>query len=252
MSSVLVTGCSKGIGRAVAAELARRGHRVVATARRVETLADLDVAEHLALDVTDDASVTAAIEAAGPLDALVSNAGEIVVAPVETTPLAELSRLLEINTVGALGVAQAVLPAMRAQGSGRVVLMSSVSGRVATPMTGAYSATKWALEALAEALAVEVASFGVTVTLLQPGAVDSGLLDAPTTYLTPDDPYLPLAAGADLTGYMITVEEVAAATAEVIEIDDPPLRVPVGQSARYLLAARRAADETRPFMPAGA
>jgi len=252
MSSVLVTGCSKGIGRAVAAELARRGHRVIATARRVDTLADLDVARRLPLDVTDEASVRAAVaaaEAAGPLDALVSNAGELFLAPVETTPLVELRRLLDLNTVGALRVAQAVLPAMRLRGSGRVLFMSSSAGRVALPLAAAYAATKWALEALAESLALEVARFGVSVTLLEPGAVASGALDAPTTYLAPDDPYLPLASAVDLTGSMISVEEVARATADVVELDDPPLRVPIGDAARQLLAARRSADDTRPFLP---
>lgn len=250
MSSVLITGCSKGIGRATALELARRGHRVVATARRPETIADLPVALRLSMDVTDADSVNAAVDEAGDLDALVSNAGEIFLAPVETTPLTELTRLLELNTVGALRVAQAVLPGMRRRGSGRLLFMSSVSGRTALPMQAGYAASKWALEALAEALATEVRHFGITVSLLEPGAVSSGALDNPTVYLAVDDPYLPLAGQLSMDArHMIDVEEVAGAAADALSDPNPPLRIPVGDPARQVLAARRASDDTTPFLP---
>ena len=133
MASVLITGASRGIGRAIAVEFARRGHRVVATARDPRTLDDLPVAERLALDVTDDASVAAAIHAAGDVDVLISNAGVIFHAAVEAIPLAEFDRLLQQNTIGALRVAQAVLPQMRARGRGRLLFMSSVVGRIVLP-----------------------------------------------------------------------------------------------------------------------
>ncbi len=115
MSSVLITGASKGIGRATAAELARRGHRVIATAPDPSTLAGLAVDQRLALDVTNPDSVTSAVGEAGEVDVLVSNAGAIFVAAVEATPPEALARLLDINTIGALRVAQAVLPGMRAR-----------------------------------------------------------------------------------------------------------------------------------------
>jgi NAD(P)-dependent dehydrogenase (short-subunit alcohol dehydrogenase family) len=107
MSSVLITGANRGIGRAIATEFARHGHRVVATARDPRTLTDLDVGQRLALDVTDDASVAAAVAAAGDIDILIANAGVIFYAAVEATPLPELQRLLNLNTVGAIRVAQA-------------------------------------------------------------------------------------------------------------------------------------------------
>src|ERR1700744_304593 len=158
MSSVLITGASRGIGRAIATEFSRRGHRVVATARDPRTLADVDVSQRLALDVTDDSSGTAAVAAGGDIDVLVSNAGEIFYAAVEATPLPELQRLFTLNTVGALRIAQAVLPQMRGRGDGKLLFLSSVLGRVVLPPSAAYAATKWALESLVEALAIEVAA----------------------------------------------------------------------------------------------
>ncbi|OBA74523.1 short-chain dehydrogenase/reductase [Mycobacterium sp. 1554424.7] len=250
MSSVLITGASRGIGRAIATEFARRGHRVVATARDPRTLADLDVSERLALDVTDDASVTAAVAAAGQIDILISNAAEIVYASVEATPLAELQRLLSLNTVGAIRVAQAVLPQMRARGDGKLLFMSSVVGRVVLPPGAAYASSKWALEALVEALAIEVAPFGVQAALLEPGAVSSGALDDVTTYTVPDDPYAAILAGGGARAGMITPEQVAAEVADAAEKPQLPLRIPIGDAARALLAARRAAPDDVPFIPA--
>jgi len=162
---------------AITAEFARRGHRVVATARDTRTLEDFDVSQRLALDVTDDDSITAAIAAAGDIDVVIANAGVIFYAAVEATPLAELQRLFNLNTIGAIRLAQAVLPQMRARGDGKLMFMSSVLGRVVLPPSAAYAASKWALEALVEALAIEVAPFGVEATLLEPGAVSSGALD---------------------------------------------------------------------------
>src|ERR1700722_3298999 len=150
MASVLITGASKGIGRATAAEFARRGYRGGATARDPRSLGDLDVDQRLALDVTDAGSVAAAAGAAGQLDVLVSNSGVIFYAEVEATPADKFAELFDLNTVGALRVAQAVLPGMRARGHGRLLFMSSVVGRMVRPPGAAYAATKWALEALVE------------------------------------------------------------------------------------------------------
>ncbi len=250
MVAVLVTGASKGIGRATAAELARRGHRVIATARDPRTLTDLDVDQRLALDVTDQASVDAAVDAAGDIDVLVSNAGVVFRGAVEASPVTEIERLFTLNTAGAIRVAQAVLPRMRARRSGRLLFVSSVVGRVVFPGGGAYAASKWALEALVEALATEVRHFGIQAALLQPGAVSSGALDDVLVHTLPDDPYAPLFAQS--TGARdadITPEEVARAVADAVDTDPLPLRIPVGAPAAALLAARHAAPDDLPFLP---
>jgi NADP-dependent 3-hydroxy acid dehydrogenase YdfG len=133
MSSILITGASKGIGRATAAELARRGHRVVATARDPRTLDDLDVDQRLRVDATDQARVDAAIAQAGEIDVLISNAGAIFAAAVEASPTAEIERLYAQNTVGTIRVTQAVLPQMRKRHKGRLLFVSSIAGRTRFP-----------------------------------------------------------------------------------------------------------------------
>ncbi len=247
MSTVLVTGAGRGIGRAITEEFIRRGHRVIGTARNTDSLDGLDLAQRLALDVTDNASVRAAFEAAGDVDIVVINPAEIFYAAVEAIPLDELQRLFNLNTVGALRVAQAALPGMRARGDGKLLFMSSVLGRVVLPNGAAYAATKWALEALVESLAIEVAAFGVQTTLLEPGAVSSGALDNITTYTLPDDPYAALAGDEELRAAMITPEQVAVEIADAAEKPQLPLRLPIGDAARAVLAARRAAPDDVPF-----
>lgn len=249
MASVLITGASRGIGRAIAVELAARGHRVIATARGPETLADLPVDRRLRLDVTDQESVDQAVRDAGDVDALIGNAGETVRAPLESVPLGEVERLFRLNTLGALRVAQAVLPAMRERGSGRLVFVSSIQGRLVLPMIGAYGASKWALEALAETLAIEAGHFGVKVSVVQPGAVSSGGGERAKVFLSENDPYTPLyEALPSLRGELITPEDVAAAVADTIERPAPAFRVPVGAPAEKVLRARKEAPEDEPFL----
>src|SRR5581483_10227219 len=146
MARALITGCSTGIGRATAVELTKRGFEVVATARRPETLDDLDVAERLRLDV---------------VDVLVNNAGFEVSGPLERVPVDEVKRMFETNVFGALRMIQAVLPSMREKGGGTIVNVSSVAGRAVAPLGGAYSASKWALEALSEGLHIEMRHFNI-------------------------------------------------------------------------------------------
>lgn len=254
MASVLITGASRGIGRAVAVELAARGHRVVATARRPEDLDDLPVDQRLRLDVTDQESVDEAVREAGEIDVLVSNAGATIRAPLESVPMSEVEALFQLNAFGPLRVVQGVLPAMRERGAGRLVFVSSIQGRLVVPIIGPYAASKWAMEAFAETLAVEAGHFGVRVSILQPSTVSSGGAERAKSFFGENDPYTPLFKQfGPLRGTSIfepvTPEEVAAAVADTIEQPDPPLRVPVGAPARTALEARKAAPEDAPFVP---
>jgi NAD(P)-dependent dehydrogenase (short-subunit alcohol dehydrogenase family) len=174
---VLVTGCSSGIGKATAQALVAAGHTVYATARRPSTLADLEAAgaRTLALDVTDEDSMKAAvatIEAEhGAVGALVNNAGYGVYGPVEEVPMEDVRREFETNVFGLGRMTQLVLPGMRAAGRGRIVNVSSMGGRLVYPTGGWYHASKYAVEAMSDALRVEVKPFGISVVLVEPGLI---------------------------------------------------------------------------------
>jgi NAD(P)-dependent dehydrogenase (short-subunit alcohol dehydrogenase family) len=248
MARVLITGCSSGFGRATAVELKKRGFDVVATARRPETLEDLDVDLRLALDVTDDSSVTAAVAAAGTVDVVVNNAGIGVSGPVELVPLTEVRRLFETNFFGAVRMMQAVLPAMRARRSGTIVNVSSVSGKVAAPLSGFYAGSKFALEAVSEAMHFEMGHFGIRVVMIEPGYFKTNMSDAGVRYGTDGPPFDELAKATEqmtaALGRNVAPgpEVVAMAIADAIESPDS-LRVPVGTDAEMVLGARAAMDD---------
>jgi NAD(P)-dependent dehydrogenase (short-subunit alcohol dehydrogenase family) len=183
--AVLVTGATAGIGLDAAAAFARRGHHVFATGRNVPALADLRALgekerwhlETLPLDVIDAASIAAAASrvdestAGRGLDVLVNNAGYATVGPLAELSIDAVRRQFETNVFGALAVTQAFLPSMFRRRKGRIVNVSSVSGRIPAPMLGAYHASKYALEALSDALRMELAAFGIDVVLVEPGTI---------------------------------------------------------------------------------
>jgi len=176
---VLITGCSSGIGRALAEEFVRTGRRVVATARNVETVASVAGPRVLTtrLDVTqaDDIERVMAevLDWAGRIDIVVNNAGLGLIGPMAEVDLADLRRQFETNVVGPVALIQAVVPQFVAQGSGRIVNIGSVSGVTATPFAGAYCGSKAALHLLSDALRMELAPFGIQVITVQPGAIAS-------------------------------------------------------------------------------
>lgn len=181
MPSVLVTGASRGIGRAVATSLARSGWTVWAGVRRPEDAEELRAAvpgdrmRPLQLDLRDQDQIAALPEVLdGHLDAVVNNAGIVVAGPVEALDLDELRTQLDVNVVAQVAVTQAVLPLLRA-GRGRVVFIGSVSGRVSTPFMGAYAASKFALEAVADSLRMELRPWRIPVALIEPGSIDTDL-----------------------------------------------------------------------------
>jgi NAD(P)-dependent dehydrogenase (short-subunit alcohol dehydrogenase family) len=175
--AVLITGCSTGIGRAAAEHLAARGWNVYATARKPESIADLAAkgCKTLALDVCDDASMRAAVagieRAEGAVGVLINNAGYGQEGAFEEVPMAEVRRQFETNVFGLVTMTKLVLPGMRRQGWGKIVNLSSMGGRMTLPGGGYYHATKYAVEALSDALRFEVRGFGIDVTLIEPGAI---------------------------------------------------------------------------------
>jgi NAD(P)-dependent dehydrogenase (short-subunit alcohol dehydrogenase family) len=180
MPSVLVTGAARGIGRATVLRLAAAGWEVIAGVRQERDADELLRAAPggvatVPLDITDAGQV-AALDQRLPerLDALVNNAGVVVGGPVEAVPPDELRRQLEVNVIGQAAVTQAVLPRLRAS-QGRIVFMSSLSGRVSTPLMGAYAASKFALEGMADALRMELAPWGIRVVIVEPAQTDTDL-----------------------------------------------------------------------------
>ena len=257
--TVLITGCSSGLGLETAVELAGRGWQVVASMRdparrtalddrtRAAGLEPLDV---IPLDVTDAESAQQGVKAAleltgGRLDALVSNAGTASGGAFEDTDENEWRRVLDTNLLGTLRLTQLVLPVMRQQRSGRLVLVSSDSARYGNPGLSLYCASKWALEGWAESIAYEVEPFGVRVTLVEPGNYDTAIW-ATTPRITPP--------GSAYTGLSTIVErfveekhlpqsrnprEVAQAVARVLAARRPAFRVPVGPDAKVAAVLAR-------------
>jgi len=210
--SILITGATSGIGRDAALRLAGAGHLVLAGGRRRDALAGLAAEsrgriEPLVLDVTEPASVEAARElverrtGGRGLDVLVNNAGYALPGPLEALAEADLRRLFDTNLFGLLAVTRAFLPAMRERGLGRVVNVGSIMGRVAMPLLGAYNASKHAVAAVTDTLRMELAPFGVSVVLVEPGALRTGFaaraLAGLDPYRDPGSPYAAALAGTD-------------------------------------------------------
>jgi NAD(P)-dependent dehydrogenase (short-subunit alcohol dehydrogenase family) len=181
---VLITGCSTGIGRATAELLADQGRVVYATARRAEAIEDLAArgCRTLALDVTDEDSMRAAVAAVeeehGAVGALVNNAGYSQTGAVESVALDAIRRQFETNVFGLVRMCQLVLPAMRARRAGRIVNVGSMGGKLTFPGGGIYHATKYAVEAISDALRFEVGGFGVDVVLIEPGLIRTNFATA--------------------------------------------------------------------------
>ncbi|MCU1430195.1 MAG: short-chain dehydrogenase/reductase [Actinomycetia bacterium] len=249
MARILITGCSTGIGRASAVELTKRGHDVIATARRPETLDDLDVVRRIRLDVDDDESVRDAVAAAGVVDVLVNNAGWEVSAPVESAPIEAVRAMFETNYFGALRMIQAVVPQMRERAAGVIVNVSSIAGRVASPFGGFYAGTKFALEALSEAMHYELRHFGIRTALIEPGVIETSFGSNIRHFAKDVAPYDALDAqwsGATdrlRTGEAPGGELVAATIADAIDTPSTPLRNPVGEDAQLIVSVRASLDD---------
>lgn len=249
----LITGASRGFGRIWAEAALKRGDRVTATARRQEDVEDLkkkfgDAVLPLGLDVTHAEQVSDAVQQAyqhfGRLDVLVNNAGYSLFAAVEEASDEQIRNLFDANYLGMVRVLRAALPLLRKQGSGHILGVSSGLGITTLPLIGFYCATKWAVEALHEALAEEVKAFGIRVTLVEPGAyaTDFGksgqIADTLEPYAELRKQFLTRLAGLERG----EPEATAAAILKLVDADNPPLRFGLGNS---ILPRARAAYAER-------
>jgi NAD(P)-dependent dehydrogenase (short-subunit alcohol dehydrogenase family) len=252
--TVLITGCSSGIGEATARRLVRAGWKVVATARRPETLADLAAAgcATLGIDVVDLPTLPAVVARIaaehGPIGVLINNAGYSQSGVLETLPIALIREQFEANVFGLLRLTQLVLPAMRGQRWGKIVNISSMGGELTLPGGGAYHASKHAVEALSDVLRFEVAGFGIDVIVIQPGLVRSRFFETAVSSMDPPlkGPYAGLerrVASATASGGGSRLAGSAADVARVIEkaitARRPRPRYKVTPAAHVMIGLRR-------------
>jgi len=254
---VLITGASRGFGQAAALKCAERGHTVIATMRNPErdgaalTTRFPSIALYR-LDVTDDALVRAVVadveRAFGRIDVLVNNAGYGLYGPVEEVTDEEVMRQFDTNVFGQIRLIRAVLPVMRRAGGGKIINVSSLSGRIVGPLMGLYAASKHAVEAISEALRYEVARWNVQVTILEPGMYRSDWqttnLDVCARVRAGESAYQAsveraLAAFRALAATRPGSDAVAVAIADIVDLQQPlPVRWPVGEDTYRTLAAR--------------
>jgi NAD(P)-dependent dehydrogenase (short-subunit alcohol dehydrogenase family) len=249
---VFITGCSTGIGRALAVEYAAQGHRVFATARKPETLADIGGAniDLLALDVNSTESIAAAVgavmEKAGRIDSLVNNAGYGQMGPILDVTAEQVRAQFETNIVGAIAMMQAVAPQMIAQKRGRIVNVGSVSGILTTPFAGIYCASKAALHSISEAARMELAPFGIEIVIVQPGGVRSQFGETAAVHVITKEnsPYQRFATGIadrarasqhDATPAEIVAKQIVEASTR----DTAPAIVRVGHGGNLYPALKR-------------
>ena len=247
----LITGSSRGMGRALSEAVLQAGHRLVATAREPAQLADLaqrygDSIRAVALDVTDpaaaQAAVRVAVEAFGGLDVVVNNAGYGNVNSVEDTELDEFRRQIETNLFGTIIVTKAAIPLMREQGSGHIIQFSSVGGRIGAPGRAPYSAAKWGVEGFTEVLAREMALVGVKVTIIEPGGFRTDFAGTSTVLEEGRPEY------DDVVGAVARMQReyngrqpgdparAAQVILKVAAMEHPPLRLPLGSDAVAAIA----------------
>jgi NAD(P)-dependent dehydrogenase (short-subunit alcohol dehydrogenase family) len=259
MHTWFITGASRGLGRAITLAALARGDQVVATARDVAPLAQVPPGEGtllaLPLDVTDQRQIDQALDVAvsrfGGIDVLVNNAGFGLLGAVEEVPAAEVRAVFETNVFGLLDVTRTVLPVLRRQRRGHIIMMSSVGGFSGIPGWGIYNATKFAVEGAAEALAGELAPLGIKVTIAEPGGFRTDFLSKTslTTTGTVIEDYATTAgrtradAAASHGNQSGDPDKLAGAVVNLVDIPNPPLRLVLGAAA--LARSERKLDQAR-------
>lgn len=245
--TAVVTGASSGIGRATAHALRAKGYRVIGTSRNADTIAEsakVAGVEYRSLDLTDIAAIDRFAADLGPVDVLVNNAGESQSGPMEDLPMDAIERLFTLNVFGPVRLTQLVLPGMRARGYGRVVMVGSMLASFPLAFRSSYVSTKAAIKGFADAARLETAPFGVWLTTVEPGSINTGIGSRRTKYLADDSPY-----AADFQTVIdalernesrgIAADPVAAIIVKTIESDRPKALYAVGSNAGQVFLLKR-------------
>lgn len=244
--TALVTGASSGIGQATAATLAARGYRVLGTGRNPAAAPPLPGVEFLALDLADEDSIEALAPRLAGVDVLVNNAGESQSGPFEGLPGEALRRLFQVNVLGPVRLSQLALPGMRSRGYGRVVMVGSMLASFPLAYRSSYVASKAAIKGFSSAARHEFSPFGVWLTTVEPGSINTGISERRTTYISPDSPHrrdfeAMLAALDRNEKAGVSAAAVAGVILKAIEAPRPKPRYAVGSNAPLVFALRRVA-----------
>ena len=250
--TALVTGASSGIGLAVSRALLARGYRVIGTSRKPEAIAAqlrVDGVEYRALDLTDDVSIEAFAADLPAIDVLVNNAGESQSGPLEELPMDAIGRLFQLNVFGAVRLTQLITPGMRERGYGRVVMIGSMLASFPLPYRGSYVATKAAIKGFADAARGELSPFGVWVTTVEPGSINTGISERRTKYIGADsvfaDEFHRLVGILDSREKQgISADTVAETVIKSIEASTPKPLYAIGSRAPVVFMLKRLVPRT--------
>ncbi|MCZ4520197.1 SDR family oxidoreductase [Rhodococcus ruber] len=252
MNTAIVTGATSGIGEAIAELLIARGFRVIGTSRNSSAVVDpIPGVDYRDLDLTDPASIRAFVNGIGdtPIDVLINNAGESQCGPIEELPIEAIARLFQLNVFGAIELTQAVLPAMRERGRGRIINIGSMLASFPLAYRSSYAATKAAIKGFATAARFELEPYGIDITTVEPGSIATGLSARRTKYCGPHSPYLrdftTVIAQLDAKEAQgITAETVAKTVLRAVE-DKKTLPIyAVGSNAPAVFLAQRLLPRT--------
>lgn len=250
--TAVVTGASSGIGKAVAATLRDRGYQVIGTSRKPDAAAPDSLApgvDYRALDLTDPQSIDSFADALGDVDVLVNNAGESQAGPLEELPADAIERLFQLNVLGPIQLTQNILPRMRERRSGRIIMVGSMLATFPIAYRSSYAASKAAIKGFATAARFELAPFGVWITTVEPGSINTGITERRTRYIRENSAYADgfstVMAKLDRNlDQGIAPRKVAETIAKAIEAPRPKPLYAVGSNAPLVFAFRRLAPRT--------
>ncbi len=240
MSRVLVTGASRGLGRALSEELTKRNYEVIASARNIDDLKELDVYKKIPLDVTNEEQIKRASLECGEIDILINNAAYTVAGPIEAIPMEEIKKEYETNVIGPIKLSCVFIPVMRNKGKGTIVNISSVADRFAPPFGGSYASAKAALAMISEALYFELKHFGIRVILIEAGSIKTDMPLNQKQFSSPEYDLLSKQLKVRFDNFLKedrrnSPEKIAKIISDKIEDSNTYLRVPTGEDAEYFI-----------------